>query len=282
MARLTILSCLIIVLISTPGIAQHAWGKNQTESFRILVKQYDDFISRFNFRMTPDGREITDTAHVYLESVEGLPKISRRDGLNMLIDVNLWKLKPELCKKFVNQVVSAQPFVLDFYQQNWYVLRPAMVKYNGKEERIRLTMKIEVYPEVGSKWVICGIDAPFLSTNDREMNTDHLIPPDSNGNGFIALGHAFNDPSHFREYLPKDFDTDALSRFAVESKQGNLEYIRAEGEQEYHLLQIPNWAVVVHYFNRKEDNRGWLISELQEVSDCEKELYRGQYLNIGK
>lgn len=263
-------------------MAQNVWGKDQTESFRISVKQYDDFISRFNFKMTPDGKEITDTAHVYLETVEGLPKISRRDGLNMLIDMNLWKQKPELCKKFVGQVVAAKPFVLDFYQQNWYVSHQAIVKFDGKEEQMRLTMQIEVYPEVGSKWVICGVDAPFLENDARKMNRDHLIPPDSNGNGFIALGHAFKDPGHFREYLPKDFATDALSRFAAVSKQGKVEYARAESQHEYHLLQIPNWAVVVHYFNRKEGNRGWLISELQEVSDSEKELYRDQYLNIGK
>lgn len=271
-----------MMLSTSSGVAQSIWGKDRTESFRILVKQYDDFISRFNFKMTPEGKEIADTAHVYLENVEGLPKIVRRDGLNMLIDVNLWKQKPELCKKFIDQVVHSQPFMLDFYQENWYAYRPVILKYEGKEQPVRLTMQIEVYPEVGSKWVICGVDAPFLPNTVRKMNRDRLIPPDSNGNGFIALHSAFKDPTHFSEYLSKDFGTHALSRFAALGAQGKMEYVRAEGQHEYHLLQIPNWAVVVHYFNREEDNRGWLISELQELSNSEKELYRTQYLNIGK
>lgn len=272
----------ITFLFVSNGIGQEVWGKDQTESLRLLVKNFDEFIERFNFELSPDGKKIVDTAHVYLETVEGMPKISRKDAVSLLIDANLWERRPELCQMFVNQVVASKPYLLDFYQDEWFVQRPAIVKYKGKEHRIRLTLKIEVYPEVGSKWVIVGVDAPFLPGSQRKRDPDRLIAPSSDGTGFVALSHAFNDIDHFEEYLPREFGTDALTQLALAVKKGDVEYVRSQGEQEYHLMQIENWTVVVHFFNREDKNRGWLISELRELSDSDKELYLTEYLNIEK
>ncbi len=284
MSKKLLLPILVIVFQLPLSVLGQSVGKQVVEhELKLLVKNYDEFMARFNFTMDPFGNPIKDTAHVYLENVAGIQKIDRKLSVSFLIDAELCERHPDLCERFVDDVTDKEnPYLLNFHDPNWYCVRPATVRFNGSEQSLSLTMQVEVHDGRQSKWVICGVDAPFLPAIKTEHDKDRLIAPDSNSSGFVALRRAFEDVEHFDEYLPRSFGTDGLTRLATACKNGQLEYVSAKGQQEYHLLQIPGWVVMIQYFKRKDGNRGWLISELHPLTDEEKEIYLKEYLNIGQ
>lgn len=270
----------IVVLILTTNVA-HAQlqGATKEEGYRLKVKQFDSFLRRFNFEEDPLGERIRDTAHVYLRRPDGDLKLNRSMMLLSLFHEDLTTSKEQLCVEFLSEVIGL-PMHLRFYEPNWYAVLPTMVKHRGKEQKATFTFQIEPYGNDGSKWVICGLDAPFLaplSTPDRNRQ----LHPATNESRFLTMNAALLDGEHFAEYLPKNFTPDALTMLYAEvAKGGTLSYGHGLEEPIYHLLQLSGWAVIVKFFIREERNTGWLIADIMRLTDAEKVLYRKEVLNI--
>lgn len=270
---------LIILVLSAPSAEAQVWGASKEQGFLLKVKQFDSFLKRFNFEEDPVGDPIKDTAHVYLRGTHGDLKLTRSMMVISLFDIGLTASKGQLCEEFLEEVIAHQ-MELGFYDPDWYAVLPAIVKYRGKDQKTTFTFHIESYGNEGSKWVICGLDAPFLAPQTKR-DKNRLLHPATNESRFLTLNAALVDGEHFAEYLPKNFTPDALTMLYAEAVRGGmLSYGHGLEEPTYHLLQLPGWIVVVKFFIREEHSTGWLIADLLRLTEPEKALYRSEVLNI--
>ena len=270
---------LVLLMLTSYAADAQLWGATKEEGYMLKVKLFDSFLKRFNFEEDAMGEPIRDTAHVYLRKADGDIKLNRSMMLTSLFHEDLTASKAHLCEEFLREAIG-RPFRLKFYDPDWYASLPAMVKHRGKEQRAVFTFQIESYGNEGSKWVICGLDAPFLVPISKP-DKNRLLHPATNESRFLAMNAALVDGDHFAEYLPKNFTPDALTMLYAEAARGGvLSYGHGLEEPVYHLLQVSGWAVVVKFFIREERNTGWLIADIMRLTDAEKVLYRKEVLNI--
>ncbi|MCB9205340.1 MAG: hypothetical protein H6603_10225 [Flavobacteriales bacterium] len=261
---------------------QNILGRDQEEVWRLMAPEFDEFIERFNFKKSIDGSAIEDTAYVYWKSPGGDLKVDRKTAVRLLIDRSLQDARPELTKKFIQQVCVTAPTRISFYDEDWYAQLNVDVEHKGSKHTMDVVFSLQYEGnDKGSKWVIRGIDAPFLESPRSKNDKDHIIVPSQNGVNFIGLDRAFQDKEYFAQYLPMGFEEDRLTLLYREMTQGKGMTVSPNGSLiRYHLLQIPGWAIVVSYVNRREDNRGWLITDLQQIGSEDKKLYRKELLYI--
>jgi hypothetical protein len=276
--RVFLLHLLFYTLLGLHGRAQIS-NSLDPERLRQNVKDFDSFLRRFNFRENPMGEAIKDTAYAYV-TVNGVDmKIVRQTVLPFLFNEELLLSRQQLCQQFMDHVLE-KGLQLSFYDPDWYVTQLSTVKYKGTEQKIHFTLQIETHGEQGSKFVIRGVDAPFLLPS-APYDKDRLLHPGSNETSFITLNAALEDGPHFRQYLPRTYEADALTALYMEVLQGNrITYLHSNEEPEYHLLQLPGWAVIVKHFIRSEGPAGWLIADIMQLSDAEKQLYVKDVLNV--
>jgi len=249
------------------------------ERLKQNVKDFDSFLRRFNFREDPMGEPIKDTAYAYVKVAGTDKRINRRMVLPFLFNQELLLSKQQLCQQFMDQVLKEKR-TLSFFDTDWYVTQQSTVSHKGAEQKVLFSLQIETYGELGSKFVICGLDAPFLLPSSP-YNKDRLLHPASNETSFITLNAALEDGPHFRQYLPRTYEADALTALYMEVLNGNhIKYLHGNDEPQYHLLQIEGWALIVKHFIRSEGPAGWLIADLMRVTDAEKELYVRDVLNV--
>jgi serine/threonine protein kinase len=126
--------------------------------------------------------------------------------------------------------------------------------------------------------VITGISTEILEL-PKIKDSMRIISPVSHGTGFIALYDVFKDGANIQNYIAKDYIPDTLTYF-ISLMSLNKIKLTEVNKVKYHFLQIPGWAFTVDYFNRKELNSGWLISELKRMSNNEKRAYKKEILKI--
>ena len=265
--------------------AQVSLGRTTEEGFQFMVKQYDEFIHRFNFETGPQGERIVDTAYAYIRNPNGDIKINRRQALEFLIDHNLFNSVDSLiCREFVRQVVTTKPQTISFWDKGFYASINMDMTVNGKAESGRFTLEVDNKgPIEGSKWVICGLEASAILPRQTTKNRDKLIPPSNNESQFLGLVSAFEDRKHFETYLPNTFQSDPLSILHQRvTEEGSIKCIGPDGLPEYHLTQIAGWIVIVSRIDREYWNRGWLITNLVKIQEDQKEIYLEHVLNIPK
>jgi len=85
----------------------------------------------------------------------------------------------------------------------------------------------------------------------------------------MNIHKVFEDPDDLDYYLEKNYNPDQLAIFTGELKNGNLKFEAVNGVK-FHFFQVQGWYFEVSYFNRNENNSGWLISNMIRINEKEK------------
>ena len=263
---------IFILFFNQVSKSQFTNNEQIREKFNYEIIQLDEFIDRFNF--DNDTKLLKYLAINYPDI-----SIERKGFLITLFDNFDIDYHESMIKAFIDFVCdSANPQYLNFYDFNWYAEVNCIIEFNQRIDTGKIILKNQFNNDSSSKWVICGINSEILELPESKDSLK-IITPVSHGTGFIALYDVFKDGANIQNYIADDYSIDKLTYFMTLMNYHKIK-LKQVNKVKYHFLQIPGWAFTIDYYNRKELNSGWLISELKRMSNGDKDKYKKEILNI--
>lgn len=242
------------------------------EKFNYEIIQLEEFIDRFNF---DNDTKLLKYLAINYPDIE----IERKGFLITLFDNFDIDYQEAMIKTFIEFVCdSANPHYLNFYNNSWYAEVSCIIECNQQIDTGQIILKNQFNSDSSSKWVISGIRSDILEL-PKSKDSLRIITPVSHGTGFIALNDVFKDGHNIQNYIDDDYSIDQLTYFMTLMYYNKIK-LKEVSKVRYHFLQIPGWAFTIDYYNRKELNSGWLISDLTKMSNGEKEEYEKEILHI--
>ncbi|MES2731453.1 MAG: hypothetical protein V4714_06880 [Bacteroidota bacterium] len=266
-----LLSLVVLVLGLQPCIAQDLLHY-RNDNFALEVKQVDEFIERFN-------NDNNALIRKYIQKIDPKFKFERKQLLKTLFNSTDTTWNRADVDRFIRHVSdSSRPVYLSFFDDSWFAELHCTVLYKGKEEHMKLIMKVQREKNNASKWVFASAIANFLKL-PKSADPVVSLNPMSHAVGFIALDRALNDKKNVRNYLPRGFESNTLAVFIQETRN-NLLTIQQVNSITYHFLQAEGWIFTLENYNRQGRNSGWLISKLMPANGAMKFQYKNDILNL--
>lgn len=239
---------------------------SEEEIFKLNVKQFNEFVDRFNY--------VTDINGDPIDSVFS-EKISREEYLHALFNLSDSRLKDkdseyqELKRAFIEEVIN-KSIRLQKYSNKIIAEAKSTVTYKNSPHEISIYLNQEIENK-GVKWVMLSVEGEFLDVLKEDTVMLRFIPPTSNETNFISLRRVFADHSSQQYYAYNGFQYDPMSTlfFLINTGEANFEYVN---EIVYHILDIPGWEISVKEFVRNTENSGWLIDNISR-KDISFEIY---------
>jgi hypothetical protein len=234
------------------------------------TKQVNQFFRRFN------GEEDKMGERLYAKDKDFRSNKLRKKYIPMLFNLDGGILTEATKEKFNELVLDKNdPVYLDFHGGEWLCELKTIFLYEGKEEELTLFMVLQ-QEEVGSKWVINGIHfEPFYKylkkPDNSNFNDKKFLHPLSHELGFMNIFRVFTESDSLEYFAHRDFSPDFLSLFFYEIRREKLRFVTVK-DLKFHFFQIEGWYFELTYFNRDGYNSGWLISNLLEIDQRNKEV----------
>lgn len=260
-----------LLLVATCGLqAQELRIANDPvmeAQIRAQTKQLNQFMRRFNGEEDRNGTRLYDKDKDYRS-----PDL-RAQYLNYLFDNSNITITPEAKAKFLKHVNGSEQKFLNTHNLNWFAELKTSFVYKGSTQEVVLFLKFEK-KDLGHHWVISGVRfKPYLDMFARPaIPGGEILHPMSHEIDFMPMNKVFAKPKNIVGYTPSDFRPDFLTLFAADIYQGNLKFKGVESVR-YHFFQIDNYYFQISEFIRDGFNAGWLISNLVEIPENEKEQF---------
>ena len=236
-------------------------SQNIEKIYGIKVKQFNEFINRFNYKTDFKGNSI--------DSVFS-SKISRAYYIRLLFneeDPSIESKNTDYLNRineFINDVTTSEIFIYR-YSDKIIAEVEANITYKGQQKKASVFLNQEILEPDMVKWVIKDVDADYLYPLKKDT-TNRFLSPSANETNFISLRRALKEKEFAYQYAYKDFNIDLLSIFFYEIKTGNIK-VNQVNEITYHIFDIPGWYITVREFNRDTENSGWLIEDLKKNTE---------------
>lgn len=271
----------ISILLLTVGInntVAQRFGEplEGVNSFYAETKQVNQFFRRFNCDEAPDGERYYPGDKLYRDREQRLLYLPE------LFDKANPSISKEVKQDFIDDIVKgSKPIFLDFHGGKWFAEVNAAFTYNGKRTQAKLFMKLQE-EKVGSKWVFEHvIFEPFVKNGipKQPQSIPAVSPPQkflhpmSHELDFMNLRKVFSRPEYLFHYLADEPVEGQASAFLYACQKGRIQFISVN-EVKFHFMQIDNWYFELSEFNRPGTNRGWLISQLSQISESDKQLLK--------
>lgn len=279
--RLMTLTLLLLFSLITKSQVYTNLGDIQTDERALytMTKQMSQFISRFNYEEDQYGKKLSPDNPDYRD------RMKRKTVLPLLFDMENQRTNGSLRDFFIADLTEKDTNYFEFLGGKWYSEVSATFKWKGKSVDVSMIFAIE-QENLGSKWVLTNVYFSefnkLFPKGDMAEQEKHFLHPMSHELDFMNIHKVFKTPECIEYYASDSYDTDYLSIFFYEIKQGNLVFEKVNSEK-FHVFQIDNWYFEVSWFNREGLNTGWLISNLVFLKDNEKEeLLKFYQPNINK
>jgi len=260
---------ILIFLFLAPDLPAQSIGTylGDEEILNAQTKQVNQFFRRFNCEEGVDGKRYWPEDSLYRD-----PSL-RKKFLSILFDEENDLLSRDLKSEFINDVLKEEgPEYLDFHGGDWFAEVSTRFIYKGEEMPVILFMQLQE-EEVGSKWVLTNVYfAPFEDLFFNNVPAEQkFLHPLSHELDFMNLINVFNNSDFVELYTSKEYKPDFLTLFIYEIKKKNLEFVGVQ-KVKFHFFQVDEWYFELFDFNRPGYNAGWLISNLMQISEEEKNL----------
>ncbi|RKQ51708.1 hypothetical protein BXY85_2739 [Roseivirga pacifica] len=267
MSRLTLLTSLLFIFFFQ-GVQAQIVSEDEEIERQLLAstKQLNQFFNRFNGEEDTKGRKFEPDDRQYRSE-----RIRKR-YLSILFDEENAEFSEDLLKTFIEQVTDKDnPQFLSLRSPEWFAVVNTTFKYKGKEEPLTLYMQIQ-QEGLGYEWVISDlVFEPYNTLFDKQRGeTKEFLHPMSHELDFMNLRKALVKGGSPESYTLADFKPDLLTVFLYEVKMGLLEF-QTVNRLNFHFFSIDGWYFQLNNFNRPGYNTGWLISDLAQVNDSQKE-----------
>jgi hypothetical protein len=235
--------------------------------FYAQTKQVNQFFRRFNGEEDVRGKRFYNKDSTYRDLK------SRKKFLYILFDNSNGMITNTEKNDFIELVTNKKnPVFLDFHGNSWFAEVATSFTYKKEKVNIILYLKLE-HQNLGYKWDFSNVyftnfNEYFSHINDTS-NVKLFLHPLSHEIDFMNIHKVFEDPGNIDYYLEKKYMPDHLALFVSEVKNGNLKFDLVKSVK-FHFFQVPGWYFEVSYFNRNEENSGWLISNMIRINAKDK------------
>ncbi len=273
MSKMIPIPAILLLLVLFPWNAQtQSMGEFKYDETELYAetKQVNQFFRRFN------GEEDKQGERLYTKDKDFRTLKLRKKYIPGLFNLENSILSEAAKEKFSNLVLDKdKPVYLDFHGGAWLCELKTVFKYKGVEEELILFLVLQE-EEVGSKWVIDGVYfKPFYDevkqADNSNFNDSKFLHPLSHELGFMNIFRVFNESDSLEYFAHRYFKPDYLSLFFYEIKEGRLEF-KTVKDLKFHFFQIDGWYFELSYFNRDGYNSGWLISNLLEIDEKNRDI----------
>lgn len=224
------------------------------EGFAMHVTSVSEFMHRFNGeQFHPD----------FANADESVKRVS---NLMMLFDLksNQVRSKEKLVCDFVNHV-DTNNLSLSFADTLWYAQVNCDIRYKDTDYNIDLFLKPERVEGDIFRWAIVGVRDFF--GNVIKPRKWRLIDSTDNELDFIVLQDRFKyDSKYAYSYRSIQTKLDQLSVFLTLVYEGSITLEQAEVIS-YHFFSVPGYYFAIERIERKSNNTGWLISDINSFVD---------------
>ena len=263
-----------VVLIFATGLDMNGQSgslNNFAEDETVLYtmnKQVGQFIKRFNMEEDQFGKTLPATDKRYRNNK------MRARLLPEMFDKYNPRTSGKLKQFFIEDVTSKDSAVyLNFLDKDWFAEVSTTFYADGAEVNIILFLTLEK-ENLGSKWIISNVWYSYFPslfpTIDSAEHARYFLHPQSHELDFMNLHKALTRPDRIQYYASDHYRPDFLTLFFYQMKTGDLKF-KQINDVKFHFFQIPHWYFELSYFNRNDKNSGWLISNLQYISEKDKE-----------
>lgn len=271
-----IVLCLYCITWASAQPLQNSFDRDKNA---FVVKQYDEFIERFNY--STKGRLYT-----YLkQNHPGLP-LNRQMFLKSLFNAEDQGWNKTEVDAFISQVTApGTPVMLNFSDEGWYVEAHCLFEYNGHERAGSLILRNRQAGTLGTKWEVVAVNAPFMQIPAQvkpvapPKDPTVILSPMSHTTEFASLYRLLRDRENLGGIFSTTSTDKSLRHLVGEIRSGRLCLEQINGVT-YHLLQIDGWIVTLRDYARSLPNSGLLIAGLNSADSIEKEAYLRKRLNI--
>ncbi|EHQ26894.1 hypothetical protein [Mucilaginibacter paludis] len=255
-------------LLAFPQLFDNTFNSN----FAWNVKHINQFIDRFNNA----DEEFTQ----YNKKNNPQLVLSREVMLKSLFNLDNRNWNIAEIKTFIKEITdtSRQQYI-PYYDMRWCAKVKCIVIWKSKPQNVVLTLKIVLQSDSSSKWVVSGVDAPFLKSKrltDSLSNITYYIPqpvnhqsflhPYSHATSFSNINLISNNKANVGDFflLSNNSCLGEMKVFIDEIIKNRLIVKKAYAVQ-YYFFQIKGWIIEVSQFSRYSKNSGWLISKLTKT-----------------
>jgi len=227
------------------------------DQYYLQVKQFNEFIDRFNYTSDWKGNLITDDFKTKFPRFQYLGYLFDKEDPRQTnpSDSNYRKL----CNQFISEVVdSSAPQIISLFSGQVMAKAVVNISYMGKNQNCNVYFLPEVLPDRSAKWVISKVETTCFNSMADSLKT-YFIAPNSQETSFINLKRIENlsNPIYF---YPSTVTSDTSLLFMTEVAANRL--IIKNIEKVIYIISFPNWQITVEEFNRESNNSGWLISNI--------------------
>ena len=264
---LIFLFCLQLSISSAQTLLPAGQSEDETVLYA-MNKQVNQFVHRFNMEEDKYGKLLKKNDPRYHNN-----KL-RKKLLPYMFDEHNPRTSGKLKKFFIDDVTNKKnPVYINFLDKNWYAEVSATF-YNKHNEPVDLIIFLTLEEAgQGSKWIISNVYDTDLHrlfpAESAEKQAKYFLHPQSHELDFMNLRKALNNPNNIQYYAATNFQPDFLSLFFYLMKKGELKFGNINSVK-FHFFQIKNWYFELSWFNRNENNSGWLISNLKYIDENEK------------
>ncbi|MFY0591154.1 hypothetical protein [Roseivirga sp.] len=230
------------------------------------TKQLNQFFKRFNGEETNRGDELEPGDRRYRNAR------LRKRYLNILFDEEHAQISKNVKNKFIDVATNAQNAqFLSLRSKDWFAVVNTTFEYEGREQPLTLYMEIQK-EGLGYEWVISDISfGAYDQLFDKQRGeTKEFLHPMSHELDFMNLRKALVQNGSPESYTLADYKPDYLTLFLYEVKKGMLKFKTVENLK-YHFFSLDGWYFSLNNYNRSGLNSGWLISDLAEITNTQKD-----------
>ncbi|MFA6401228.1 MAG: hypothetical protein WCX31_06325 [Salinivirgaceae bacterium] len=257
---------LLSVLSYLPGQSQHLANTSITtetpDQYYLQVKQFNEFVDRFNYASDWKGNRITGDFEAKYPRIQYLGYLLNGEDPRQqnAADSNYRKL----CNQFLREVVdSASLQFISLFSGQVTAKAVVNINYRSKNQNCTIYFLPEVLTDRSAKWVISKVETNCFKTVADSLQK-YFIAPNSHETSFINLKRMENLSSPIYFY-PSKVTTDTSLLFMTEVAANRLTINNIE--KVVYLISFPNWLITVEEFSRTSSNSGWLISNIARLAE---------------
>jgi len=261
---------LVFVAFAFFGISTSVLGQQQLVSsnstlqtpkeYYLQVKQFGEFIDRFNYKSDWSGKLITP---------EFAQKVSRASYLGYLLNADDIRLSgsdssySKLCSEFIAFIDEPNnPKTISLFSGQVKACAKVNITYGGKNQKAKLELTPEILDDRSAKWTISKVDASCFAAIKDSLRAN-FIAPNSHETNFINIKklNSNTDPIYF---FSNALATDPTLLFLSEVAKNRIAIKNIE--QVKYTITFSGWEIAVEEFSRNSTNSGWLISNIRKVN----------------
>ena len=241
--------------------SQTLWIGFKEDLLKGRIKQIEEFISRFNFEETWDGKVIKDKSNLEY----------RKKNIRSLFDYDKYRNNDDsfspTVEKFARFVVDNN-YTLHYEDSTW----TAIVKCNAticeKNESLTLYLQTKQQTEKEYFWVIKDVTGNIfssLSENDDNKKNRLFISPMEHEIGFIGILDKPYQGADMKRMIANSYTSSRLSMLAILMEAGLLK-LKTIQHVSFTFSSVPGWFFTVSRKEKKDSyNTGWLITNITET-----------------